>query len=64
MWFAVLVAVWLAVEGLHRGAGWDRTLSTLIGILVASAVAGLIERYTRRARSRSPEHEPAPRARF
>ena len=50
MWFAVWVAVWLAVgEALYRGAGSDRTLSTFVGIAVASAVAGLAERAVERA---------------
>jgi hypothetical protein len=55
---AVWGAVWLAVgEALHRGAGWDRTLSTFIAIAVASAVPGLIERAAQPARSRSSDDE-------
>jgi hypothetical protein len=32
-------------EALHRGAAWNRTLSGLIGILVATAVVVLIDRH-------------------
>jgi hypothetical protein len=31
-------------EALHRGAAWNRTLSGLVGILVATAVVVVVER--------------------
>jgi hypothetical protein len=31
-------------EALHRGAAWSRTVSGVIGILVATAVVVLVER--------------------
>jgi hypothetical protein len=50
VWLAVCVAVWLAVgEALYRAAGWDRTLSGLIGIAVACAVTGRVERAYQRS---------------
>jgi hypothetical protein len=49
LWLVVWVAVWLAVgEALYRGAGWDRTLSGLVGVLTASVAARLFDQ-TRRA---------------
>ena len=60
IWLVVWLAVWLAVgEALYRGAGWDRTLSGLVGVAVASGVAGLVERRVRRARDRSSADEPS-----
>lgn len=57
---AVWGTVWLAVgEALYRAAGWDRTLSGLVGIAVASAVAGAVERAGQRSRLRVSSREPS-----
>jgi hypothetical protein len=60
LWIGAWLVVWLAVgEALYRAAGWDRTLSGFIGIAVASAVAGVVERAVQRRGPRASADDPS-----